>query len=228
MSISRFLDRREDRRTHRAQESDMRKLIVPAFISLDGVVQAPGGPQEDTSGGFTHGGWVWPFADDSGEVMGGVFERPFELLLGRRTYDIFAAYWPHVAEGAPHQCIADLFNGTIKHVATHHSGTLAWQNSRALEADIAAAVRELKRSEGPDLVTQGSSDLVHQLLATDLVDELRLLVYPILLGRGKRLFDEHAQASAFRLEASKATRTGVLVNRYVRAGEVQTGSFEPA
>src|SRR5690348_15766782 len=177
MSISRFLDRREDRRTHRAQESDMRKLIVPAFISLDGVVQAPGGPQEDTSGGFTRGRSVWPSADDSGEVMGGVFERPFELLLGRRTYDIFAAYWPHVAEGAPHQRIADLFNGTIKHVATHHPGTLAWQNSRALEADIAAAVRELKRSEGPDLVTQGSSDLVHQLRSEEHTSELQSPVH---------------------------------------------------
>ena len=206
----------------------MRKLTVAAFISLDGVMQAPGGPQEDTSGGFSHGGWVWPYADESDEVMGGVFERPFELLLGRRTYDIFAAYWPHVAEGAPHQRIADLFNGTTKHVASHHPGTLEWQNSRALGPDIAAAVRELKRGDGPDLVTQGSSDLVHQLLATDLVDELRLLVYPILLGRGKRLFDERAQASALRLEASRATSTGVLVNRYVRVGEVQTGSFEPA
>lgn len=206
----------------------MRKLIVPAFISLDGVIQAPGGPQEDTSGGFAHGGWVWPFADDSGEVMGGVFERPFELLLGRRTYDIFAAYWPQVAEDAPHRRIADLFNGTAKHVATHRPDTLTWQSSHALGPDVVAAVRELKRSDGPDLVTQGSSDLVHQLLATDLVDELRLLVHPILLGRGKRLFDGYAQASACRLEASRTTKSGVLVNRYARAGAVQTGSFEPA
>ena len=204
----------------------MRKLIVPAFISLDGVMQAPGGPEEDTSGGFTHGGWVWPYSDESDEVMGGVFERPFELLLGRSTYDIFATYWPHVAEDAPHRGIADMFNGATKHVATHHPDTLAWRHSRALGPDIAAAVRELKRSDGPDLVTQGSSDLVHQLLATDLVDELRLLVYPILLGRGKRLLDERSQAAAFRLEQSKATSKGVLVNRYVREGEVRTGSFE--
>lgn len=204
----------------------MRKLIVPAFISLDGVIQAPGGPEEDTSGGFAHGGWVWPYADESDEVMGGVFERPFELLLGRRTWDIFAAYWPHVAEDAPHRGIADLFNGTVKHVATHRSGTLEWRNSHALGPDITAAVRELKRGDGPNLVTQGSSELVHQLLATDLVDELLLLVHPILLGRGKRLFNDRAPASAFRLEASKATPRGVLVNRYVRAGEVRTGSFE--
>lgn len=206
----------------------MRKLIVPAFISLDGVVQAPGGPQEDTSGGFAHGGWVWPHADESDEVMGGVFEHPFELLLGRRTWDIFAAYWPHVAEGAPHRGIANLFNGTAKHVATHHPDTLAWRNSHALGADIVAAVRNLKRSDGPDLVTQGSSELVHQLLAApDLVDELLLLVYPVLLGRGKRLFDDRLQASAFRLAHSKTTPRGVLVNRYIRAGEVRTGSFEP-
>ena len=204
----------------------MRKLIVPAFISLDGVMQAPGGPQEDTSGGFAHGGWVWPYADESDEVMGGVLERPFELLLGRRTYDIFAAYWPHVAEDAPHRGIADKFNGTGKHVATHHPDTLEWRNSHNLGSDIVAAVRELKRGDGPDLVTQGSSDLVHQLLATDLVDELCLLVYPILLGRGKRLLDDRSQASAFRLEQSKATSKGVLVNRYVREGEVRTGSFE--
>lgn len=204
----------------------MRRLIVPAFISLDGVMQAPGGPEEDTSGGFAHGGWVWPYADETDEVMGGVFERPFDLLLGRRTYDIFAAYWPQVAEDAPHRGIADAFNGTTKHVATHHPDTLAWRNSRAVGADVVATVRELKRSDGPDLVTQGSSDLVHQLLSTDLVDELLLLVYPILLGRGKRLFDDGSQACAFRLEESKAKPSGVLVNRYAREGEVRTGSFE--
>lgn len=204
----------------------MRKLIVAAFISLDGVVQAPGGPEEDTSGGFAYGGWIWPYGDGSGEVMGGVFAQPFELLLGRRTYDIFAAYWPHVPEGAPHRGIADLFNGVAKHVATHHPETLAWQNSRALGADVVAAVHDLKRGDGPNLVTQGSSELVRQLLATDLVDELRLLVYPILLGRGKRLFDDRAQPSAFRLEASRTSSTGVLVNRYVREGAVRTGSFE--
>lgn len=204
----------------------MRKLIVPAFISLDGVMQAPGGPEEDSSGTFVHGGWYWPYADDSEEEMGGVFTRPFELLLGRRTYDIFAAYWPHVPADAPQRGIADLFNGTAKHVATHHPDTLGWQHSHALGPDIVATVRGLKRSDGPDLVTQGSSELVHQLLATDLVDELLLLVCPILLGRGKRLFDERAQAAAFRLETSRTTSTGALVNRYVREGEVRTGSFE--
>ncbi len=205
----------------------MRKLIVATFISLDGVVQAPGGPEEDTSDGFAHGGWVWPFAHETDAVMGGAFERPFELVLGRRTYDIFAGYWPQVPEDAPHRSIANLFNDTVKHVATHHPATLGWQNTRALAPSIVNAVRELKRGDGPDLLTQGSSDLVRQLLATDLVDELLLLVFPVLLGRGKRLFDDDTQASAFRLEESKPSPTGVLVNRYVRDGMLRTGTFEP-
>ena len=141
-------------------ESRMRKLIVAAMVSLDGVMQAPGGPEEDTSGGFAYGGWAWPFADAEEDAMGGVFKHPFELVLGRRTYDIFAAYWPHVPKGAPHQHIADLFNGTTKHVATHHPGTLAWQNSRALGPDVIAAVRTLKHADGADLLTQGSSNLL--------------------------------------------------------------------
>lgn len=202
----------------------MRKLTVAAMISLDGVIQAPGGPDEDASGDFKYGGWTWPYSHESDEVMGGALNQPFELLLGRRTYDIFAGYWPHVEKGAPHQWIADAFNGTTKHVATHHAESLAWQNSRALGPDITAAVRALKRENGPTLLTQGSSDLVRQLLATDLIDELMLEVYPILLGRGKRLFDDGTQASAFRLETSKTSPNGVQANRYLRDGEVRTGA----
>ena len=197
------------------------------MISLDGVIQAPGGPAEDTSGGFTHGGWIWPYSDESDETMDGVFSRPYELLLGRRTYEIFAAYWPRQSGQGEFGAIANGFNRTIKHVATHHPDTLAWQHSRALGADVTGAVRELKQQDGPDLVTQGSGELVRQLLATDLVDELRLLVFPLLLGQGKRLFDDRAQAAAFRLDRSKTTPTGVLVSRYFRDGEVLTGSFEP-
>jgi dihydrofolate reductase len=129
-----------------------------------------------------------------------------------------------VPADAPHHDIAELFNGATKHVATHHPETLTWQNSRALGRDVAAAMRELKRGDGPDLLTQGSSVLLHQLFATDLVDELRLLVYPVLLGRGKRVFDDDAQASAFRLAESKTSGTGVLVSHYVREGDVRTGS----
>ncbi len=166
------------------------------------------------------------FAHECDEAMGGAFKRPFELVLGRGTCDIFASYWPHVPEDAPHRGIADLLNGATKHVATHHPETLEWQNSRALGPGIAAAVRELDHGDGPDLLTQGSSELLHQLLATELVDELRLLLYPVLLGRGKCLFDDHTQASAFRLEESMTSSTGVLVTRYIRDGEVRTGSFE--
>ena len=202
----------------------MSRLIVAVMVSLDGVIQAPGGPDEDTSGGFTHGGWVWPFADED-EAMDGLFAQPFSLLLGRRTYDIFAGYWPKVPSEAPHGGIADAFNGATKYVATHHPDTLTWQHSHALGADVVSAVRALKHRDGPDLVTQGSSELLHQLLASDVVDELRLLTYPVLLGRGKRLFDDGTQAASFRLASSRTTNSGVVVSRYLRDGDVRTGSF---
>lgn len=202
----------------------MSRLIAAVMVSLDGVMQAPGGPEEDTSGGFAHGGWVWPYAGED-EAMDGLFTQPFALLLGRRTYDLFAGYWPQVPGDAPHGGIAAAFNGATKYVATHRPDTLAWRHSHALGADVASAVRALKHRDGPDLVTQGSSGLLHQLFATDLVDELRLLVYPVLLGRGKRLFDDGTQASAFRLASSRSTAAGVVISRYVRDGEVRTGSF---
>ena len=202
----------------------MRKLIAAVMISLHGVIQAPGGPGEDRSGGFALGGWAWPYASD-GEAMDGLFTRPFALVLGRHTYDIFAGYWPQVASDAPHGAIADAFNAATKHVATHRPNTLAWAHSHALDGEVVDALRALKRSDGPDLVTQGSSALLHQLLARDVVDELRLLVYPIVLGRGKRLFNDDAQAVAFRLAGTRATPTGVVVSRYERQGDVRTGSF---
>jgi dihydrofolate reductase len=202
----------------------MRKLIAAVMISLDGVIQAPGGPGEDRSGGFALGGWAWPYASN-GEAMDGLFTRPFALVLGRHTYDIFAGYWPQVARDAPHGAIADAFNAATKHVATHRPNTLAWAHSHALDGEVVDALRALKRSDGPDLVTQGSSALLHQLLARDVVDELRLLVYPIVLGHGKRLFNDDAQAAAFRLAGTRATPTGVVVSRYERQGDVRTGSF---
>ena len=206
----------------------MRTLIVAAMISLDGVMQAPGGPEEDTDGGFIHGGWVWPHAREDDETMGGVFSRPYDLVLGRRTYDIFAAYWPQIPGDGSFGNIADGFNAATKHVATHRPDTLDWRNSRALGDDVIASLRELKRSDGPDLVTQGSSDLVHQLLATDLVDELRLQVFPVLLGQGKRLFDSGAQPSTFRLVSSQTSAAGVLAARYLRDGAVRTGTHDAA
>jgi dihydrofolate reductase len=146
----------------------MRKLIVAEHISLDGIIQAPGGPEEDPSGGFRLGGWTVPYADDaSGQAVQDLFAQPFELLLGRRTYDIWAAYWPRVRAG---HAIADLFNSVPKHVATHRPATLDWQHSHALEGDLAEAIRALKRRDGVNLMTWGSGDMVRQLLAAGLVD----------------------------------------------------------
>ncbi|EJM19030.1 dihydrofolate reductase [Pseudomonas sp. GM21] len=205
----------------------MRKLTVAAFMSLDGVMQAPGGPEEDTSDGFLYGGWIVPYADNvSGQAIQDLFAKPFELLLGRRTYDIFAAYWPYREADANSHAIADLFNSVPKHVATHHPDSLDWHNSHALQGHLVDAIRTLKRGEGADLLTQGSGDLVRQLLAAGLVDELRLMIFPVVLGRGKRLFDDTAQALAFTLAHSVSTPGGVLIARYVSQGEVRTGTFE--
>ena len=205
----------------------MRKLIVSAFISLDGAIQAPGGPREDPSGEFRLGGWMVPYADEAiGQNVQDLLSRPFELLLGRCTYDIFAAYWPRVPADSHSRAMADLLNSVPKHVATHRSNTLAWQNSHALEGDLADAVRALERQDGADLLTFGSGDMLRQLLAAGLVDELRLLIYPVILGHGKRLFGDNALASAFTLAHSTSTPGGVLISRYIRNGEVRTGSFE--
>lgn len=205
----------------------MRKLIVSLFTSLDGVVQAPGGPNEDPAGGFRLGGWTVPYADDIiGRHVSDLMAAPFELLLGRRTYDIFAGYWPHVPAGSGSRALADRLNSAPKHVVTHRPEGLPWQGSRALSGDLAEAIRALKRQGGADLLTFGSGDMVRQLLAADLVDDLSLLVYPVMLGAGKRVFGDDAQARAFTLERADATPGGVLVSRYRRGGEVRTGSFE--
>lgn len=211
----------------------MRHIIVGAFISLDGVMQAPGGPEEDLTGGFRFGGWTVPYWDDAiAEAMGETFAQPFDLLLGRRTYDIFAAYWPHIAtepdaEGFERLTadIARTFNQATKYVATHHGETLGWQNSQWLGRDIVARLHELKNGQGPALLVQGSSELVQLLLAHDLVDELRLLTYPLVLGGGKRLFGDDAAPAAFRLARSIVSPTGVILAHYRRDGDVATGSF---
>ncbi|RJF97301.1 dihydrofolate reductase family protein [Noviherbaspirillum saxi] len=205
----------------------MGKLIVAAFISLDGVMQSPGRPKEDPSGEFHLGGWIVPYTDEAiGQNLQDLLSQPFELLLGRCTYDIFAAYWPRVPADSDSRAMADLFSSVPKHVATHRSDTLDWQNSHALEGDLADAIRALKHQDGANLLTFGSGDMVRQLLAAGLVDELRLLIYPVILGRGKRLFGDNAQASAFTLAHSTSTPGGVLITRYVRSGEVRTGAFE--
>ena len=205
----------------------MRKLTVAEHISLDGVIQGPGGPEEDPSGEFRLGGWTVPYADEAiGKDLQDIFSQPFELLLGRRTYDIWAAYWPHVSADSGSRGIADLFNSVPKHVATHRADTLDWQNSHVLQGDLTDAVRALKQQNGVNLLTWGSSDMVRQLLAAGLVDEFRLMIYPVVLGRGKRLFDDNAQPSAFTVTHSTRTASGVLIARYARGGEVQTGTFK--
>src|SRR5215217_4412545 len=205
-------------------EKIMRKLIVAEHISLDNVIQSPGGPTEDPSDGFSLGGWTVPYADEViGQTMQELFSQPFELLLGRHTYDIWAAYWPRVPAGNP---IADVFNSAPKHVATHRPDELDWQNSHALKGDLADAIRALKQQDGASLMTWGSGDMLRQLLAAGLVDELRLLIYPVVLGRGKHLFGNNAQPSAFTLAHSTSTPSGVLLTRYARSGEVRTGAFE--
>jgi dihydrofolate reductase len=202
----------------------MRKLIVAEHISLDGIIQGPGGPKEDPSGNFRFGGWTVPFVDDAiGQALQDLLSQPFELLLGRYTYDIWAAYWPHVQAGHP---IADMFNSVPKHVATHRPDTLDWQNSHALKGDLADAIRAFKQQDGANLLTWGSGEMLRQLIAAGLVDELRLLIYPVVLGRGKRLFDDNAQASTFTLADSTSTSRGVLITRYEHGGEVRTGTFE--
>jgi dihydrofolate reductase len=199
----------------------MRKVIAATFVSLDGVMQAPGGPEEDTAGGFQFGGWTFHHWDEvMGEAMGGTFNAPFDLLLGRKTYDIFAAHWPHMKNDP----IADSFNAVTKYVATRSDRPLTWNNSVALR-DAATEVARLKQQDGPVLLIQGSSDLIQTLLANDLIDEFRLLVFPIVLGRGKKLFGNGAQPIGLKLVESKTSTTGVIISTYVRAGEVTTGSF---
>lgn len=199
----------------------MRRVIVAGFVSLDGVMQAPGGPDEDPTGGFEHGGWVFPHWDEvTGEAIGRVFARPFDLLLGRRTYEIFAAHWPY-QEGD----IGEAFNAVTKYVATSSDAPLAWQNSVRLEGDVPDAVARLKQGDGPDLLTQGSSVLVQSLLAAGLVDELLLLVFPLLLGRGKKLLGEDARPGEWTLVDSRTSTKGVIVCRYRPSGPVRTGSF---
>jgi len=202
----------------------MRRVVCAAFVSLDGVMQAPGGPEEDPTGGFRFGGWTFPYWDEvMGAAMGESFGRPFDLLLGRKTYEIFAAHWPYTEEEP-----AGLFNAVTKYVATSSAEPLAWENSVRLEGDVPQAVARLKQGEGPDLLTQGSSVLVHSLLAAGLVDALSLLVFPVLLGRGKRLFGEETKPGELELVSSQVSTTGAIIARYRPVGPVRTGSFQLA
>ncbi|OGH64556.1 MAG: riboflavin biosynthesis protein RibD [Candidatus Magasanikbacteria bacterium RIFCSPHIGHO2_01_FULL_41_23] len=198
----------------------MRKLIVLEFITLDGIMQAPGGPEEDTSDDFEYGGWTVPYFDDfSGKVMAEQMKSPFELLLGRKTYDIFASYWPHHSENWLG------VNEAKKYVVSHEDMKLEWENSILLKENVVEEIKKLKQQDGPDLKVWGSGNLVQTLMKHDLVDELWLKIFPITLGKGKRLFAEGTIPSAFELIDSKVSPTGVIVANYKRAGEVKTGSF---
>lgn len=200
----------------------MRKLVVLSFVSLDGVMQAPGGPEEDPSGGFRFGGWTVPYFDKYlGEVMDGQMTGTFDLLLGRKTYEIFASYWPQHGEGT----IGVGIDRATKYVASRHTMNLAWEKSIQLKGDVAEAVRELKAQKGPDLQVHGSGNLIQTLLKHDLVDELWLKIFPVTLGPGKHLFADGTIPSAFKLLESRISPKGVIVANYVRAGAVKTGSF---
>jgi dihydrofolate reductase len=202
----------------------MRKIVVLSFVSLDGVMQAPGGPEEDISGGFKYGGWTFPYFDEfSGNIMGEQMGMPFDLLLGRKTYDIFAAYWPKQDEKT--SSIATSFNKATKYVVSHHQPKLGWEKSVLIKGDVAAKLKELKRQDGPMLQVHGSGNLIQTLLKNDLVDELWLKIFPVTFGKGKRLFSEGVIPAAFKLLKSDTSPSGVIFASYKRSGDVKTGSF---
>jgi len=198
----------------------MRSLVVNTFMSLDGVMQAPGGPDEDPTGGFRYGGWAVNYFDDElMERMAG--SAPYELLLGRGTYEIFAAHWPY-DEGP----IADHLNGTRKHVASTTLERVEWSNSTLIEGDVASYVEDIKAQDGPEIQVHGSPGLIQTLLEHDLVDQYRTWIFPVVLGSGKRLFGDGAIPAGLRLVDSQVSGSGVTINVYERAGAVEPGSFE--
>jgi dihydrofolate reductase len=200
----------------------MRKLIVSTFLTLDGLMQAPGGPEEDDSDGFAHGGWSVNYWDDQmGEVMGAAMSTPFDLVLGRKTYDIFAAYWPHATD----QAAARPLNEATKYVASRSQPRLEWSNSVLIEGDAAEGIAALKKQDGPELQVHGSGNLIQTLLRHNLVDQYRLWVFPLVIGSGKRLFSEGTIPSELKLVDSQVSTTGVMIGTYEPAGEIVTGSF---
>lgn len=202
----------------------MRKIVVLSFISLDGVMQAPGGPEEDTSSNFKYGGWTVPFWDEaSGEMMAKQMDMPFDLLLGRKTYDIFAGYWPKQDPNGP---VADPFNKAKKYVVSKGSPELTWEGSVLIDGDVVSKLRDLKSQDGPMLQVHGSGDMIQTLLKHDLVDELWLKTYPVLLGNGKKLFENGVLPTAWELTEHMVTSAGVIFANYSRAGDVKTESFQ--
>ncbi|MET0965961.1 MAG: dihydrofolate reductase family protein [Nakamurella sp.] len=200
----------------------MRKLLVNTFLTLDGVMQAPGRPGEDDDGGFTKGGWSVTYWDERmGEVMAETMGRPFDLLLGRKTYDIFAEYWPKVSDedgGKP-------LNDATKYVVSHGQPQLDWAESILINSDAVAGITALKQSEGPEIQVHGSGNLMQTLLRHNLVDELRLWIFPVLIGSGKRLFSDGVVPAGLKLVDSAISSTGVVIGTYQPAGEIPIGSF---
>lgn len=198
----------------------MRKIIVLSFITLDGVMQGPGGPTEDTSGDFTYGGWTVPYFDDFlGQTMGEQMSGSSDLLLGRKTFEIFASYWPHHEDEWPS------INKATKYVASNTLTKHEWRNSVFLKGDVAAEIKKLKQQDGPEIQVHGSGNLIQTLLTHDLVDEFWLKIFPVTLGNGKRLFDKGTIPASYTLIESKSSPSGVIIATLKHAGDVKTGSF---
>jgi dihydrofolate reductase len=197
----------------------MRKIKVLTFLTLDGVMQSPGAPEEDPSGGFEQGGWLPPYFDETlGEIMGKEMSEPFDLLLGRKTFDIFASYWPQHKEEGPG------INNATKYVASETPFTSDWETTIVLEKDVVEKVKELKKSDGPELQVHGSGNFIQTLLKHDLVDEFHLKIFPVTVGAGKRLFDRGTLPAAFKVTHFETTPAGVLVVSYIRDGNLKSGS----
>jgi dihydrofolate reductase len=200
----------------------MRKIIASTFVTFDGVMQAPGGPEEDPTGGFTQGGWSFSYWDDMmNKVMAENMSVPFDLLLGRKTYEIFAAHWPYAGDNP----VTALFNQVTQYVASRSLDKLDWVNSKLIDGDVAKEVGRLKAATGPDLQVHGSSVLLQTLIGAQLIDEYRLWVFPLVLGHGKRLFEKGTAPRGLSLVDTKSSSTGVLINTYRPAGAVKPGSF---
>lgn len=201
----------------------MGKLVVQTFVTLDGIMQAPGGPDEDRDGGFEHGGWSVNYWDEMmGKVMDGYMQQTDAILLGRKTYEIFAAYWPHAGEEDP---TAAKLNNSPKYVATRTLDHADWKNTTLFRGDVAREVTELKSKVGGVISVPGSSNLIQTLLENDLVDELQIWIFPVVLGTGKRLFDHGTVPAGLRLVDTKVASTGVTIQTYERAGKIEYGSF---
>jgi dihydrofolate reductase len=199
----------------------MRQLVVNTFVTLDGVLQAPGGPEEDPSGGFEHGGWSFGYWDEAMQTtMGASMAKPFDLVLGRKTYEIFAAFWPYSDDPG-----AEPLNAATKHVASTTLTEVEWANSKLIEGEVPDGIRALKAQDGPELQVHGSANLIQTLIEHGLVDEFRVWIFPLVLGRGKRLFDGGTVPAGLELTSSQVSSTGVIMATYRTGAEIKGGSF---